>query len=55
MKYIYFIFIILLFLKSYFYADYEQKEKKNKSSGIVLKLLSTIGLILSEYILFKFY
>ena len=55
MKYIYFIFLILLFFKSYFYADYVQKEKKNKYSGIALKILSSIILILSLYILFKFY
>ena len=55
MKYFCLLFLFYLFTKNYFYADYETKEKNNKSIGIILKLLSFLGLILSIFILFYFY
>ena len=55
MKYFCLIFILYLYLKIYFYADYELKEKNNKSGGITLKIISFIGLIISITILYIFY
>lgn len=55
MKYLCILFFFYLFTKNYFLGDFEIKEKNNKSIGIILKLLSFLGLILSIFILFYFY
>lgn len=55
MKIFYILFTTYLYLKIYYYSDYEIKEKNNKSNGITLKVISTIGFIISLFILLFFY
>lgn len=55
MKYLCLFFILYLYLKTYFYADYEIKEKNNKPGGITLKVISFTGLISAIIILFLYY
>ena len=55
MKYLCLIFIIYLYIKSYFYADYEIKEKNNKPGGITIKVISLTELISAIIILFYYY
>ena len=55
MKYLCLFFILYLFFKTYFYADYEIKEKNNKPGGITLKVISLTGLISAIIILFLYY
>ena len=55
MKYFSIIFILYLFLKSFNYALFEIKEKRNILSGMFLILLSLISLILPLILLFIIY
>lgn len=55
MKYIAIIFLIFFFIKSYFYAKFEIKEKKNYPGGITILILSVIGLIFPLILLFTIY
>lgn len=55
MKYIAIIFLIYIFLKSIYYGFFELKEKNNKSGGVAIIFLSTLGLIISLLIIFIFY
>lgn len=49
MKYLCLIFVVYLYIKSYFYADYEIKEKNNKSGGITIKVISFIRTYIFNY------
>lgn len=55
MKTVAIIFLIYSFMKSIFYGYFEIKEKKNKSSGIIVILLAIIGLILPTSLLLLFF
>lgn len=55
MKYLCLIFALYLYFKIYYYADYEIKEKNNKSGGTTLKALSFLGLICILSILYLYY
>lgn len=49
MKYLCLIFVIYLYIKSYFYADYEIKEKNNKPGGITIKVISFLRTYIVNY------
>lgn len=55
MKYVAIIFLIYFFLKSYFYAKFEIEKKKNIPGGILIFILSLIGLIFPLILLFTIY
>ena len=55
MKYISILFLIYLFLKSFYYGIYEINDKKNKLGGIAIIFLSIIGLVLPLSLLFIIY
>lgn len=55
MKYLYIIFLIILFLKSWYYGIYELKVNKNKPAGISIFFLSLLRAYISNnYINNKF-
>lgn len=43
---IFYIFIFFCFLKGFYYGLFELKNQKNKKSGVLVIILSFIGLIL---------
>ena len=55
MKYLAMLILIFMFIKSIYYGVFEMNEKNNKSGGIVVILLSIIGLILPLVILILTY
>ena len=55
MKYIAIIFLIFIFLNSYYYGCFEINEKKNYPGGILVIVLSLIGLIFPLILIFTIY
>ena len=55
MKYLALLFLLIGFLKSYYYGLFEIKEKQNKSGGIAVIILAILGLIMPSIILFICY
>lgn len=55
MKYFASFLVICCFLKSFYYATFELKVKKNKLGAIGVYILSFIGLIFPITIMFIFY
>lgn len=55
MKYLSLFFIILLFLKSFYYGTFELKTNKNKFGGFGIYFLSLIGLLTPLIAIFIWY
>lgn len=55
MRFLATILILYFFAKSFYYGLYEFKENKNKPAGIVVFLLSFLGLVLPLFLLIKYY
>lgn len=55
MKYLAILFLVYLFLKSFYYGIFEIKEKNNVSSGIAIIIIAAIGFIFPLILLFTIY
>lgn len=49
------ILICYFFMKSFYYGIYEFNENKNKPAGIIVFILSFLGLVLPIFLLIKNY